>query len=467
MRRPVYILSIILLSLSGFAPVHAGSESRNNLLITEIQTAASSNEKTKEYVEIYNPNYEPIDITGWKLQYRSSGHTPDEAWTSSYTKATLVCPGTEEDCCQVQIAARGHLVFARNYPEIVDAVVMSGGFSEGGGEIRLASPSLDNGGNTYVTEDLVGYGSAQDYEGSPSTATQPGESLKRLVDEDGEFIDSDVNANDFVVSATPNPSESNITFTCPTSENPADPPGNGDETDDPQADPVNDPTNETYLPLIITELFPDPASPQEDDKDEFVEIYNPNDEEVDTTGYALKSGGNLQYDFTFDGTIVIPAHGYAAITSADSDLVLSNSGTEVHLYDPAGSQIDSSPDYGKAKEGQSWMRDETGWHWSLNPTPGAMNDLQVPPPKTTAKTASTKKTTTKKASKAKAPSSKKTTPVEQTASTDNAYDQPANLLILGAIGSAALIYVIYEYRQDIARFVRKLRNQQTSAQDDD
>ncbi len=40
-----------------------------HVLIAEV-SPQSKESATEEFVELYNPNETPVDVTGWKLQYR-------------------------------------------------------------------------------------------------------------------------------------------------------------------------------------------------------------------------------------------------------------------------------------------------------------------------------------------------------------------------------------------------------------
>jgi len=449
------------------------------IMISEVQTAGA-NDATEEFVELYNPSNEPIDMTGWQLQYRAASATAAQPWPNSSTKATFTCaPGSAADC-RVVIGAKNRIVITHTLANIVGALPMAGGFSSSGGQIRLLQP-----GTLPVVHDIVGYGSALSFETAPAAAPANGKSIKRVVDSQDELIDSDNNTNDFVAACgDPTPGLAEAPFIpratgceAPQVITPETPPNPNpsDNTTGPPITPEEQPGQggaAVYLPVIITEIFADPESPQQDSTDEFIEIYNPNDSAITLKNYRLQTGSEYRYTFTLGDTPLGP-HMYLAIPSAVSKLSLANTGSGVRLIDPNGETAYEAPNYGDAKAGQSWIHDESEWKWTLTPTPGAANIATVPQPKVAAaapvvKKKAAAKTTTKKVAvpkPAKAPAAKKTAapqvPKTQTSQTATAANP--QYWLLAPIGALAAGYAAYEYRQGISRGVRtgwaKIRGQ--------
>lgn len=491
MKKAVIFTLVTAVLCVGQAPVARAATipepTPKSILIAELQTGGTT-DATQEFVELYNPNPASIDITGWQLQYRTASGTATQTWPSSTTKATLACAAGSAADCTVGIAAFGRLVIAHAMPDLTTAYPMAGGFSDKGGEIRFIKP-----GATPAVQDYVGYGTAQDAQGSPAPAPTAGQSLKRKQSQDGTFVTTGDNSKDFLAGCgTPSPGDDDTTtlaltegcYTPPTqSQNQQDQttttPGATDTSQDDQQTTQNDPpaTKQTYEPVLITEVFPDPAAPQQDSTDEFIELYNPNDTAINLTKYILQAGSNYHYSFTLGDTPLGP-HAYLAIPSAVSNVSLSNSGSGVRLIDPNGDIAYEAPNYGEAKEGEAWMLDETGWHWTLSPTPGAANILTVPAPKVVATpatipkkkpVAAATKTSTKKVAEPKIPSAKKTTAKSTLAATapSTPSAQQPDLWLLAPIGTLVGGYAVYEYRQDIGRALRKawalLPNKKVSA----
>ena len=227
-----------------------------------------------------------------------------------------------------------------------------------------------------------------------------------------------------------------------------------------------------YMPLQINELYIDPVSPQTDDQNEFVELYNPNDEPVDTFGYILKSGLNLGNTATL-GHHIIEAHGYVALFSSETSLPLSNSGSALQLYDPTGLAIEGLVPYGAAKSGQVWMLAADGtWQWSTTSTPNAINMLTLPivavkaiaeakapavsksPAPQKVKVAAVAKPKVAKPKKSAAPKPKTSSAV---APAPAAFHKTAGHTLILILLGLTICYVIYEFRYDIRHTYFRLR----------
>jgi hypothetical protein len=220
--------------------------------------------------------------------------------------------------------------------------------------------------------------------------------------------------------------------------------------------------NQQYLPLILTELLPNPAPPQTDEHDEFVEIYNPNAEAVDLKNYKLQTGVTYGYTYTFSSLNIGPGQ-YIIITSGNTSLSLSNSGGKAKLLNPGGETVSEVDTYSTAVSGSSWAFIDGKWQWTATPTPGAVNTLTAIPLLSTASksstkkaTASTKKATTPKTSSTKTTAKKSSVKAATTAknatgsSNVSSKAPPLHAGVLAGVGLLAVGYALYEYRRDIA-----------------
>lgn len=466
--RKIFFFTLIILLVH--APAVAALEPVLDLphvMIVEVQTGSLAT-GTEEFIELYNPTSQPIDITGWRLQYRAATTAATSAWTSSHTKATVTClPAVGETTCSEVIPPLGRTLFA-TYATVEPALPLNGGFALSGGQIRLVRPIATG----YEEVDLLGYGTAITFEGTGAApAPQAGQSLKRVV-QSGLFIDSNNNSTDFFVDCgqpTPGaqtpPSAPTLSDSCSPlvpeqqAPEPADPDPNP-PIDQPQAEPKENEALRIFLPLEITEVFPDPVSPQQDGHDEFVEIYNPNNEAINVEDYVLQMGSSLQYKVVL-GNLVLPPHTFAAVSSSDSSLSLSNSGTVVRIIDPNGQVRDEAPHFGKAVAGASWAKDTTGWHWTTTPTPTAANIIVAPAAKPSAKkvkAASVQKTTPKTDVPQATPAQEPQTEDQVEATTTAAVTtQSHNYWVVGLVALVALGYAVFEYRQEVGRFISGVR----------
>lgn len=450
--KKLYIFIALFVAFGGTAQAKAAStQDIPHVVIAAIQTGKSG-APGDDFVVLHNDENESIDVTGWKVQYRSASATGTAGWM---TKSAFTCSNDTQDC-RVTIAAHGNMIAATYTLPDLPTQKLTSGFSDTGGQIRLVQSGQGGVDDTVI--DTVGYGLATEFEGDgPAIAPAPGKVASRQAKEDRSLIDTDDNAKDFIIGClTPTLFGSPVAVSC------------GPEPDDETQQPVpeSDPDSTsptTYASLLITELLPDPASPAVDSNDEFIEIYNPHDYSVNIAGYSLQAGQDFKDSFTF-GEVVIPPNGYIAVFSSESRISLTNSGTSVRLLDPKQTVHDSVT-YEQAKPGQVWAKNASGWQWSTQQTPGKQNVITAESPKTLAAAvlaakkpavAATKKAAAAKAPKAAAASkttaAKSTKPPAAAAQPSESSPEGLHYALLGLAGAGILGYAGYEYRQEIGCF---------------
>ncbi len=157
-------------------------------VINEVQTAGAS--AGDEFVEIHNPCIGSIDLTGWKLVYRSASN-------SGGSDSTLLS-------LTQNIAAGGYLLLGGvSFSGTADAQFGRGvGLAAGGGAVGLRNPAGD-------LVDSVSYGTLTApndlTEGAPASAPPASQSIARKPN----GTDTDHNNSDFVIAATPTPKAAN------------------------------------------------------------------------------------------------------------------------------------------------------------------------------------------------------------------------------------------------------------------
>ena len=214
----------------------------------------------------------------------------------------------------------------------------------------------------------------------------------------------------------------------------------------------------------LSEILPNPASPQTDVDNEFIELYNPNPKSFDLSGSMLQtvsttSSTTHTYHFP-SGTTIAPG-AFRAFKSSQTHLSLSNSGGQVWLVDPLGTTLDTCDPYGTAKDGQSWIDASGKWQWTLQPTAGSTNKIATP----IASSSSTKTATV---------NGKKVTAVGTNSSSGNTLGASTNAanttaqtlsihpLTLAVIILGALLYGAYEYRHDVALKYHQFRRNRSA-----
>lgn len=144
--------------------------------------------------------------------------------------------------------------------------------------------------------------------------------------------------------------------------------------------------SETAIPakLMINELQAankDTITDEHGDADDWIEIYNSGNQEVDLKGFAISDSGKKQ---TIGGTLLVEAGGFVLLWADDSPSqgvshlgfkLSASAGDSVTLADGAGKVIDTIS-FGPTPDHESYARhpDGTGpFVWCQSPTPGASN----------------------------------------------------------------------------------------------
>lgn len=166
----------------------------SGVLITEIQVAGET--ARDEFIELYNSTENEIDLSGWKLRRKTSSGEDESALVSdAFFSGTL--------------PAKHHFLIIPQAEEGEENPYT--GSTQEDLTYSSASYSITNNNTVLLYDqndfliDKVGYGEATDFEGlGAAPAPAPHESISRIVAE-GNYQDSDDNANDFELTKTANP----------------------------------------------------------------------------------------------------------------------------------------------------------------------------------------------------------------------------------------------------------------------
>ncbi len=194
------LLSVLMVPASALAAMPT-----THLVISELQTSVSSR-PADEFIELYNPTNNPISLAGMSLQLK-------DATVSYPTLRILNLPS------DAVISAYGFYLVTNDTPTIgysgtvaPDATFAVPDLPEAGGTIFLVSDTglvMNDTDATIV--DRVGYGTGDAAETAPAPAPATDKSIERLPDHDytdGNGVDTDNNAADFLVRDLPNPQNS-------------------------------------------------------------------------------------------------------------------------------------------------------------------------------------------------------------------------------------------------------------------
>ena len=141
------------------------------------------------------------------------------------------------------------------------------------------------------------------------------------------------------------------------------------------------------LDVVINEILPAPVG--SDIEEEWIEIFNPNDFEVNLSGWKIQDTIGKTKIYTFPKETKISAKGFLVLKRPVSKITLNNEGDGLKLTDSDGKTIDEIS-YQKAEKGKSYNKTplesskedltgqtDSGWIWSNNLTPGSENIVPV------------------------------------------------------------------------------------------
>ncbi len=196
---------LVLLCLSGLllaAPSAHGAS--NGLVVSQIYAGGGNSGATfaNDFVELFNRGTTAVDVSGWSVQYATAAGT---SWQATPLAGTIA-PGRYY---LVQLASAGAVGAALPTPDATGTtnLAASGGkvaLVHDGSPLTCGASAGSCSADSLLT-DLVGYGSATDYEGA---AAAPGLSNTTAALRAGDgCVDTDVNSADFA-TAPPAPRNS-------------------------------------------------------------------------------------------------------------------------------------------------------------------------------------------------------------------------------------------------------------------
>lgn len=396
---------------AGFVIAGLARATGSPLLIVGIQTGTTTS-ASQESIELANVTDATIDLGQVRLEYFSANPK-----SLDQPSRTIQLQGTLP-------AGAKYLLTTNGYRTNEASQAFTATLSAAGGHLRLSSGSAE--------WDFVGWGTATAARGEAIPVSTTDGGMHRLQDNLGMYSDSGNNAQDFTA-------------------------------------PMSQPMAEIELAsIIISELLPDPATPATDDKDEYIELHNTGSDAVSLSGYKLVAGPTLSRAFLFTNQM-LAAGEFKAFYTSETKLSLGNGGSKVQFVAPNG-RVLSEVVYEKAIVGAAWLWDGTTWQWSTTPTPNAFNQqagITEMLSKAKSSTAPAKKKSPTKISK-KAQVKSASTDKVATAAKDQIAEQTPKLHngVIAGVGSIAVLYGAYEYRNDLATIYRKLRRNRSSGRAD-
>ncbi len=360
----------------------------DHLVISQVQITGGAGFTTNDFVELFNPTSEPIDLNGIRLVKRTQSGDSDillKSWTES-----------------VFVPAGGYYLWANtNFTtlSVIPDVTTSGSLANDN-SIALRLGANDTG----IIIDSVGWGSTSSIfvEGSVFTINPAAnESLLRQQDTDN-------NQTDFIITTSqPRNSQSTITPPPPTEPPPPVEPTPTPEptpeptpppAPEPQPQPTPEPPPPSPLPennsggstqvsyssaILISEILPNPSG--KDDGFEWIELFNSATADIDLSGWILDDEGEAigKDAYKIEAGTIIPAKSYFVITLPENNFSLNNTGGDtVRLFWP-DKNLESFVRYdatAPTNETYALQVETSLYQWTKSITPGSANQFVVVDP---------------------------------------------------------------------------------------
>lgn len=332
MKKILISLAIFFISLFCFSVVEAANVS--DVVINEIAWMGTSASANDEWLELYNNTSNPITLDGWLI--KANDGTPD-----------IKLAGT--------IPANGYYLLERTddntLPNVTADLIYKGALGNTGEDLKL----YDNQNNLIDEVNCAGKWFAGD-----NTTKQTMETLRQAQGENRAWQTSE--------NPGGTPKAQNSTSAVIESGGEARPLQELKEEAKEVGPLITYPTG-----VVLNEILPNPEGP--DEINEWIELYNSNNFEVDLSGWKIEDIEGAKTIYIFDKNAKIAPNGYLILKRPDTKITLNNSKDGLNLLRPDNKIIDSLT-YNAAPKNQSYNKANSGWQWSASLTPGNKNIIQ-------------------------------------------------------------------------------------------
>ncbi|KKP32698.1 MAG: hypothetical protein UR22_C0008G0037 [Parcubacteria group bacterium GW2011_GWC2_32_10] len=127
--------------------------------------------------------------------------------------------------------------------------------------------------------------------------------------------------------------------------------------------------------IIFNEILPSPEGP--DEQNEFIELYNTNNFDVDLSEWKIMDKEGTSTTFTILKDTKILANNFLIFKRPQTKISLNNTSDTLNLFLPNDKIIDSVS-FPKAITNQSYNKTGFGWAWSSTITPNSKNIISQP-----------------------------------------------------------------------------------------
>lgn len=122
--------------------------------------------------------------------------------------------------------------------------------------------------------------------------------------------------------------------------------------------------------VIISEIMPNPASPLSDSTDEWIELKNTTDIDIDISSCKLKDMAGSVKEYVMPAETVMSAKGFLVFYNRDTKISLNNDTDGAYFLAPDGGPVSQTTLYKNAPAGQSYALKGNIWEWTGDVTPG-------------------------------------------------------------------------------------------------
>ena len=205
-HRHLLLVPLVIALLCASSAAHAAGGS-SSLVVAQLYASGGNSGATyaNDYVEIFNRGTSSVDLTGWTVQYASAAST---SWSVTALSGAIA-PGR---AYLVQLAsggANGSVLPAADATGTTNLAATGGKVAVVDGTTALScGAAAGSCAGAAGIADLVGYGTATDYEGS-AAAPAP-DATSAIARAAGGCTDTDSNTDDFSTTA-PAPANSTAT----------------------------------------------------------------------------------------------------------------------------------------------------------------------------------------------------------------------------------------------------------------
>jgi len=299
-----------------------------SVIINEIAWMGTADSANNEWIELYNNTQKSINLDGWRLTAQDgtpnislSGIIPASGFYLLERTDDETVPNIPAD--KIYSGALGnngeYLILYNNLNEIIDELNYSAGWING-----------DNNTKQTMEKSSINWQTSENPRGTPKSQNSTGvknnsTTIKTVQDSPAPIIEQPKNV----------------------------------------LTEINYPTG-----IIINEILPSPEG--SDEIEEWIEIFNKNNFEVDLSDWKISDTIGKTTTYIFSKETKIKNKSFLVLYRPTTKIVLNNDGDGLKLLNPKGDIVDEVA-YGKAILNQSYNFLEEKWDWSNVLTPGKEN----------------------------------------------------------------------------------------------